>query len=216
MESPVLDPFGDYETAGYLRNRYASPDREAIGRLMTVAYEQKVLSVVRFLRRVPLIRYEHVTETHFRLFDSLFPWAGEDRSVNAPHLAISKAGYVKMFAHPADCRRAAEYALSLGQDSAYLRAHPGEVYGLFAHAHPFLEGNGRTILTVFAELTRRAGFLIRWEEIGKTEFLRTLTDELHRPQRGTMDTFLRAFTVDGVLSVGVTARRLRKNFGRNS
>ncbi len=175
MELSILDPFGDYQTEGYLRNFFKEKNLAIVGHLETAAFEAQVHQTIRFLRRQPVIHYEHITEAHKQLFDSVYPWAGQDRSENAPHIAIAKAGYNNLFAHPADVRRAAEYALNKAKDVAYLREHPGEVFGYLAHAHPFLEGNGRTILTIFAELCRRGGFHIRWEEIDKDMFLQTLT-----------------------------------------
>jgi cell filamentation protein len=216
MESQILDPFGDYATAGYLRNVYGVQDLELIGHLETASFEQDVLSAVRYLRRVPVLKYEHVTETHRQLFIALYPWAGQDRSVTAPKIAIAKAGYSTLFSHPAACRLAAEHALRLGQDLNYLRAHPGEVFGYLAHSHPFLEGNGRTILTIFAELTRRAGFHITWEAIDKQQFLGTLTEELLHPGRGIMDRLVLLYVREGVLTEKMTARRLRANFKSNS
>jgi cell filamentation protein len=212
MELQVLDPFGDYETVGYLRNTYREKDLLLVGHLETAAFEQEVLATVRFLRRCPSVQYQHVTETHYRLFNSLYPWAGRDRSITAPDIAIAKGGYSNLFAHPADCKRAAEYALNLGQDALYFRAHPGEVFGYLAHAHPFLEGNGRTILTIFAELTRRSRFHVTWEAIDKEQFLETLTRELLQPSKAIMDGLVLPYVQDGVLSAEVTAKRLRVNF----
>jgi len=181
MELSVLDPFEDFATEGYLRNRYKEKDLAIMGRLETAAFREQVHPTLRYLRRVPDIRYEHVLETHRRLFDSVYPWAGQDRLENAPHLRIVKAGYRELFALPDSIRIAAEYALQLSRDKAFLREHPGQVFGYLAHAHPFLEGNGRTILTVYAELAQRAGFHVLWEEIEKDLFLTTLTEELLRP-----------------------------------
>jgi len=212
MELLVLDPFGDYETAGYLRNHYQEKDLNLIGHLETAAFEQEIVHVVRSLRKAPSITYEHVTTTHQNLFQSVYPWAGQDRSTTAPTIAIVKAGSKTLFAHPADVQRAAEHALHLGQDRNYLRGHPREVFGYLAHAHPFLEGNGRTILTIFAELSRRAGFHIQWEAMDKTEFLETLTRELLQPGKATMDQFVLPFLQEGVLSVESTASRLRVKF----
>ena len=56
----------------------------------------------------------------------------------------------------------------MGLDAAKMRVNPGEVFGALAYAHPFLEGNGRTIMTVHADLARRAGFHIDWAPISKT------------------------------------------------
>lgn len=212
MELQILDPFGDFETAGYLRNVYGVKDLELIGHLETAVFQQEVLRTVRFLRRVQTLQYEHILETHRQFFQSLYPWAGVDRSITAPHLAIVKAGYKTLFCHPADCRRAGDYALQHGQDVTFIREHPGEVFGYFAHAHPFLEGNGRTILTMFAELTRRADFHIDWEAIDKSLFLSTLNEELLKPGRGTMDKLVVPYVKQGVLTEEMTAWRLRVRF----
>src|SRR5438270_3763169 len=213
MELTILDPFGDYQTEGYLRNLYKEKDLTIVGHLETAAFEGQVHQTIRFLRKLPGINYEHITETHRRLFDSVYPWAGHDRSENAPHLAIVKAGYKTLFAHPADIRRAAECALALARDSTHLREHPGEVFGYLAHAHPFLEGNGRTILTIYAELCRRGGFHITWEAIHKDAFLRALTDELLKPGN-SMDELLLPYMRMGTLSVKREAVQLRLNFNR--
>jgi cell filamentation protein len=214
MELQVLDPFGDYESAGYLRNFYQEKNLRIVGHLETAAFEIGIHQTIRLLRRVPALDYENITETHRRLFGSLYPWAGEDRSVNAPHIAIAKGGYNTLFAHPQDVRRAAEYALNMATDSAYMRAHPGEVFGYLAHAHPFLEGNGRTILTIYAELSRRANFHIEWEAMDKTDFLQTLTRELLSPGKSIMDQFILPYVRPGMLSIRNTAARLASNFDR--
>ncbi len=210
MELSVLDPFGDYETRGYLRNFFNEKDLKRVGHLETTAFRDQVQDTVRYLRKLAGITYEHVTETHRQLFDSVYPWAGEDRSQNAPDIAIAKGGHKTLFAHPADVRRAAEYALGLARDAKYLRAHPGEVFGYLAHAHPFLEGNGRTILTIFAELCSRAGFYIEWEAIDKGEFLRALTDELLCPG-AAMDKLVLPYVRPGALSVESAATQLSSN-----
>src|SRR5207245_9672940 len=125
-----------------------------------------------------IINLELIPHTNRIMLDSVYPWAGHDRSENAPHLAIVKAGYKTLFAHPADIRRAAECALALARDSTHLREHPGEVFGYLAHAHPFLEGNGRTSLTIYAELCHRGGLPIEWEANDKEEMSLALTAQL--------------------------------------
>jgi cell filamentation protein len=214
MELQVLDPWDDYETAGYLRNRFQEKDLSVVGRLETAAFEQEVPQTLRVLRRLPTLRYQHITETHRTLFSSVYPWAGEDRSVTAPNIAIAKGGYSTLFAHPMTVQLAGQHALNLGQNEAYLREHPGEVFGYLAYAHPFLEGNGRTILTIYSELSRRAGFHVEWGSIDKTQFLETLTQELLKPGKSIMDELVLPYVRPGVLSVDVTASRLGVNFKR--
>jgi cell filamentation protein len=216
MELHVLDPFGDYETAGYLRNHFGEKDLRIVGHLESAAFQDEAHQTIRYLRRLPALDYEHITETHRRIFSSLYPWAGHDRSENAPHIAIVKAGYKTLFAHPNDVRRAAEYALKKAQETAYFRDHPGEVFGYLAHAHPFLEGNGRTILTVYADLSRRAGFHVEWEAMDKTVFLETLTQELLNPGKSIMDELVLRHKRPGVLSIRKTVARLASSFDRTS
>jgi hypothetical protein len=56
MEFQILDPFGDYTTAGYLRNVYGEQDLALAGHLETSIFQQKILGAVRYLRRVPVLR----------------------------------------------------------------------------------------------------------------------------------------------------------------
>jgi cell filamentation protein len=110
MELSILDPFEDYQTEGYLRNIFKEKDLTIVGHLETAAFEDHVHEAIRSLRRLPRIDYEHITATHRLLFESVYPWAGQDRSENASNIAIVKGKYKTLFAHPADVRRAAEYA----------------------------------------------------------------------------------------------------------
>ena len=101
-----------------------------------------------------------------------------------------------LFAHPEDIRKAIDYALQKGQDKAFMRRKPGEVMGYLAHGHPFLDGNGRTIMLVHAELARRAGFGIDWASTGKDDYLTALTAELEDPSKGKLDQYLKPFIRD--------------------
>lgn len=213
MELNILDPYGDYQTAGYLRNHFKEKDLEIVAHLEAAAFYDHVTEAIRLLRKHAVITYAHVLQTHKCLFESVYPWAGEDRSVNAPDIAIVRAGYNKLFTHPQDIRRATDYALHRASDSHDLREHPGEIFGYFAHAHPFLEGNGRTILTVFTELCRRSGFYVRWDQIAKKIFLETLTDELQHPGSG-MDGLVKTYMHDGKPTISQLTAQMNTNFHR--
>ena len=77
MELSVLDPFDDFQTAGYLRNRYGEKDLAIVGRLETATYETQVHSALRFLRRLEFVQYDDIKTVHQVLFDSVYPWAGQ-------------------------------------------------------------------------------------------------------------------------------------------
>ena len=77
-----------------------------------------------------------------------------------------------------------------------MRESPGLVFGEFAYAHPFLDGNGRTIMAVHEELCRRAGIHIAWTATTKQGFLQALTAELDRPG-SALDAYLKPFVRQG-------------------
>ena len=70
-----------------------------------------------------------------------------------------------------------------------MRSKHGMVMGAFAWGHPFLDGNGRTMLLLHTELCARAGFSIDWRQAKKIDYLRNLTLELETPDKGLLDRY---------------------------
>jgi cell filamentation protein len=186
-----FDPFGDFESRGYLRNIAGEKDLEIVRRLEHLSFTTGLDDALKQLSAVEQLTYQDVLDTHKALFEAVYPWAGQDRAANAPELAVSRGGI--LFAHPTDIRRAIEMALIKGQDSDIMRQKPGEVMGYFAFAHPFLDGNGRTIMVVHSVLARRAGISIDWSSTDKSTYLRALSDEIDHPGKGTLDNYLEPF-----------------------
>lgn len=93
---------------------------------------------INHLARRRTVGYKDFLEIHKILFSAFYPWAGRDRAATAPHIAVTKAG--TWFSHPLDARRAVEEGLRIARDKARFRRRPGEVMGLFAYGHPFLDG----------------------------------------------------------------------------
>ena len=143
------------------------------------------------MAKLPKFGYPDVLETHKTLFSSVYPWAGQDRTQTAPLLTIKKGDVI--FSNPPEIRRAVEYGLQLGQNREVMIARPGEVMGYLAFGHPFLDGNGRTIMTVHSIMAQRAGFSIDWSATDKFAYLEALTKELEHPARGILDSYLRRF-----------------------
>lgn len=65
--------------------------------------------------------------------------------------------------------------------------------GMFAYGHPFLDGNGRTMLLVHSELCYRANMSVDWERTRKDLYLEALTREIEKPQAGHLDAYLSSF-----------------------
>jgi cell filamentation protein, protein adenylyltransferase len=171
-----LDPFGDFESRGYLRNIEQEKNLDIVRRLEHVSFTTGLDEALKKLSEAKQLSYKDVLGTHKTLFEAVYPWAGEDRAHNAPALAVSRGSI--LFAHPQDVRRAIDTALAKGQDKSFMRQRPGEVMGYLAFDHPFLDGNGRTIMMAHSVLARRAGIGIDWASTDKNAYLNALTQEI--------------------------------------
>ncbi len=187
----TFDPFGDFQTQGYLRNLAKEKDLDIVRRLEHVSFMTGIDAAVEYLANVKHLSYADVLETHRILFEAVYPWFGKDRAETAPDLAVSKGPV--LFAHPQEIRRAVEFALDHGQDKKFMAAKPGEIMGYLTYGHPFLDGNGRTIMLVHGVLAQRAGFSIDWAATVKADYLSALTEELDSPGKGHLDTYLKSF-----------------------
>jgi cell filamentation protein len=193
----TFDPFGDFETQGYLRNLAEEKDPDIIRRLEHASFMTGIAAALERLAKIKRLSYPDVLETHRTLFDAVYPWAGQDRRTTAPDLAISKGPV--LFAHPEHLQRAVDYALTRGQDKEFMRENPGVVMGYLAYGHPFLDGNGRTIMVVHGVMAQRAGISIDWAATDKIGYLSALTKELDDPNKGHLDSYLKPF-VRGAVS----------------
>lgn len=189
----MFDPFKDFVTAGYLRNVYGEKDPEIIREMEHELFRAGIDDALAMLSKRKVLSYRDFLEVHAVLFSELYPWAGQDRRTTAPESAISKAN--TWFCDPRHCQLAVEEGLRLGQDREKMRRHFGEVMGLFAYGHPFLDGNGRTMLLVHTELSDRAGFAIAWQGTDKAGYLRHLSAEIEKPGKGILDGYLEPFVI---------------------
>lgn len=187
----MFDPFNDFATAGYLRNVESEKNPAIVKRVEHALFTAKRSVAMAYLQKCRDISYRDFLEVHRILFDGFYPWAGRDRMDTAPNLAISKGDI--LFAHPAAARLAVEHGLRLGMNKQAMRQSPGEVMGLFAYGHPFLDGNGRTMLLVHSVLSNRAGFSIDWHKTRKSDYLLALSAEIQKPGKGILDGYLKTF-----------------------
>ncbi len=192
----TFDPFGDFELQGYLRNLAKEKDPDIVRRLEHASFMTGIDAALDRLAKIKHLSYADVLETHRILFDAVYPWAGQDRRTTAPDLAISKGPV--LFAHPEHIQRAVDYALTHGQDREFMREKPGVIMGYLAYGHPFLDGNGRTIMVVHGAMAQRAGISIDWAATDKAGYLGALTKELDDPDKGHLDAYLKPFIREAV------------------
>lgn len=108
----------------------------------------------------------HLQAFHKFIFDGIYPWAGEIRSVNidkgipfclVPNIPAMAAEIFTELAEPRIFLR----GLSLDEfveGAAWLL---GEINAL----HPFREGNGRAQRAFLSQLAADAGYLINWDDL---------------------------------------------------
>lgn len=163
LNMSLFDPFGDFETAGYLRNRFAKKDPTDIKELEHITFLLQLPSVLDWLQTQPLT-YDTLLQVHHKLFCDFYPWAGQDRLLTCPNTTIKKGTI--LFSNPEEIKQCVLQALEQKKPSYLLTG--------LAQAHPFLDGNGRAIFVFFAEHQRRQGNLIRFDAIAKSDFNRAL------------------------------------------
>lgn len=187
----AFDPFNDFETRGYLRNHAGAKDPGVVRRLEHNVFYRNASRALKTLQDAPVIDLERVQETHRILFQDVYPWAGDDRSTNAADLNITK-GAISFQAAPY-VPQGLSQALKSGNNINSFKNDPGKTIGELAYAHPFLDGNGRTITAVTSELARRAGFHIAWQETDMVPYLNALTKDLDEPNKGHLTAYLNPF-----------------------
>lgn len=189
----MFDPFNDCDTAGYLRNKFGEKDARIIKVIEHEVFFRHIQTAIRHLAGKDNIDYTDFLAVHGILFSEFYPWAGQDRATTAPKVWIRK-GSVE-FCDALDCQRAIDDGLRRAHSEENMRQNLGTVMGCFAHGHPFLDGNGRTLLLVHMELCYRAGFSVAWPDTNKDAYLAALTEELDKPYKGILDTYLSQFIV---------------------
>ena len=110
----MFDPFGDYDSRGYLRNTAGEKDLEIIKIAEHELFRAQLPIALDFLAQCKRIDYPDFLEVHRILFSALYPWSGKDRNTVLPDRSVSKGAVY--FCHPKDCQRAIEEGLSFAQN----------------------------------------------------------------------------------------------------
>jgi cell filamentation protein len=111
-------------------------------------------------------------EIHFHLFQDIYDWAGDLRTVD-----ISKGG--TRFANVNRVEPEANKLFRQLEEENYLIGLPREQFvARVAHfycelnvIHPFRDGNGRAQRLLFEVIAINAGYELRWAPIGRAEWL---------------------------------------------
>ena len=73
-------------------------DRSIMRQWEHAVFVSNIVSVVGYVQKDKTITYKTLLNTHRLIFETVYPWAGSDRSNF--NITIGKSGYQTLFAHP--------------------------------------------------------------------------------------------------------------------
>jgi cell filamentation protein len=165
------DPYIDFET-GTLKNILEITSEEELAEAeANITYA--VIASIPEESALGEFNLEHIQNIHWELFNAIYDWAGEIRTVE-----IYKGS--TRFANADMIVRAAATLFSDLHDEILLKSLPRDQYvQRLAHyysevniLHPFREGNGRTQRTFFSQLAAAGGYHFAWERIDADKNIR--------------------------------------------
>ncbi|WP_197735645.1 Fic/DOC family protein [Allostella humosa] len=115
---------------------------------------------------------KHLRAIHRHLFQDIFDWAGEIRTVE-----IAKGGNQFQFRRYIETgmadvhRRIVAAGFLRGLSATTFARHAGPIMGDVNYAHPFREGNGRTQLHCLRQLADQAGHALHLTRIAPAAWL---------------------------------------------
>lgn len=192
--SSIPDPYIDDET-GVLRNLLGISSSEEL----EDAEADITAAVIASIPDKPALgdfNLEHLKNIHWELFNTIYSWAGETRTVE-----IAKES--THFANSDVMEQAAKTLFDELHNEKLLKDLPrGQYAQRLAHyyseiniLHPFREGNGRTERVFFSQLVAVARYRLAWERMdagnnlraciaayeGDESLLATMLDQLLEP-----------------------------------
>lgn len=172
----AIDEKACYPGTTVLRNVADLQDQDALD-----AFELEAVGA-RSLQHPPPGDFDpaHYRALHHHLFQDVYPWAGEDRTVQT-----WKGGnpFCRPDAIDAEMKKLfatlhRDAFLPGGDIDAFVAA-AADFLGDLNHIHAFREGNGRTQLYFLRLLGLRAGHPFRSEAVEQDAFLRAMIDSYH-------------------------------------
>jgi cell filamentation protein len=113
----------------------------------------------------------HLKEIHARIFQNIYPWAGEFRQVNIRRSGSYYFAMVQFMEQNLDSnltRLASENRLK-GLAADVFASRSAYYLGELNSIHPFREGNGRTQREFIRQLAAEAGYRINWGRVTREQ-----------------------------------------------
>lgn len=156
------DPYTD-PASGVLRNSLGIIDP---GELAAAEADITTARIMRLAQRPIPGRYDlpHLQAIHKEIFGSIYPWAGQIRTVEIAKDATQfcRTAMIHPFAEEVfgTLARKDHHLRGLGREEFLTKL--ADLYGDINALHPFREGNGRTQRAFLAQLAADAGYRLDW------------------------------------------------------
>lgn len=171
----VKNPYTDDN--GVLRNKFGIASAALLAEVEYGLTTQRLLT----LQQHPLegdFDLAHLKAIHQALFSDLYDWAGQARRVNFSKPSTTHAGYKSRFV---DVPLIAEHAAAVHKtvrDSNYLKHLDPKtfaetlapIYARWNAGHPFVDGNGRALQVMTAQLAQHAGHALDFAKVDPARF----------------------------------------------
>ncbi|MBC3936650.1 putative adenosine monophosphate-protein transferase Fic [Undibacterium rugosum] len=166
-----------YPNSDTLINKLGLTDGDS---LEAAEIEHTQARIEQFLPDFDDISLSALRAIHFHIFQDIYDWAGELRTVD-----ISKGS--TRFANISRIEPEAEKLFRLLAQEDYLIDLPRNqfltrlayYYGELNVIHPFRDGNGRAQRLLFEVISINAGYALRWEPIGRAEWVAANIEAYH-------------------------------------
>jgi cell filamentation protein len=169
-DDPILsDPHFDSKH-GVLKNLPGFTDQKKLDNFERIQVTKAILN----LRSNPVMGCfdaTHLREIHARIFQNIYPWAGEFRQVNMRRSAsyyFAMVQFMETNLKNTLAKLAAENHLK-GLDAAAFASRAAYYLGELNTIHPFREGNGRTQREFIRELAAEDGRRINWNRVTRQQ-----------------------------------------------
>ncbi len=121
--------------------------------------------------------YAHLKAIHKHVFQDLYEWAGQERTVR-----MSKSG--SQFAFPEYIKQELDKLFKQLKSDQYLQnldiktfcEKAAFYFNEVNAAHPFREGNGRTNRIFFNQLAEQAGYSLAWHKTNHRDYIQASID----------------------------------------
>jgi len=188
-----MDPYL-YPGTNVLKNLRHIPDAEILSKFEMDMATRRLAELAAKPTSGQFDRF-HLQSIHRSIFQDVYAWAGEQRTVN-----IAKSG--NLFALPQYLIPTLDQAFrELRNEDLFRGADPNRFANRAAHylgelnaVHPFRDGNGRTQREFIRQLAVRNGYHLDWSRISRTQMIDASRESFRRSNQ-SLEQLLRSALV---------------------